>query len=68
MDLSKFVKMTSKKNQATRPMVDFATKIADELELDYPDFADFGETKEFIDNNVDDYNQVRFDNKRGYRR
>lgn len=68
MDLNNFVKMTVKKNSATKPMIDFATKIADELDIECPDFTSFNETKEFIDNNLDYYNEVRSENNRGYRR
>lgn len=41
--------------RATDKMVAFAEKIADELNLDEPNYDDFDETSEFIDDNKDDY-------------
>lgn len=68
MDLSEFVKSVPKsKHAATESMVAFASKIAEGLNLDYPDFTDFADTQEFIDNNLDDYNQNCSD-ERGHRK
>ena len=40
---------------ATRKMKEYAEAIADYLEIEPPDFDDFEETRDFIDENKDDY-------------
>ncbi len=45
---------------ATDKMIEFAEKIAEELDLPTPDFDNFKETSEFINENKDDY----FESKR----
>jgi hypothetical protein len=44
--------------KATKRMIEFATDIADELGLDYPDFDDFEETSDFISDNKEEYYQA----------
>lgn len=41
--------------KATDKMREYAGAIAAYLDLDPPDFDDFEETRDFIDNNKDDY-------------
>ena len=41
--------------RATDKMIDYAQKIAGYLGIDEPDFDDFEETRNFIDENRDDY-------------
>ena len=41
--------------RATDKMIDYAQKIADYLGIDPPDFDDFDDTRNFIDDNKDDY-------------
>lgn len=64
MDLGSFVKQN--KRPATDKQVEFAMAIADLLDLEYPDFKDFSATKEFIDENIDDYNDARQDAKENW--
>ena len=39
----------------TDKMIEYAEKIADYLGIDYPDLDDFDDTRNFIDDNKDDY-------------
>ena len=43
----------------TLKMKEFATDIADELGLDYPDFDDFDDVHNFIEENKDDFYESR---------
>ena len=41
--------------RATDKMIEYAEKIADYLGIDPPDLDDFDDTRNFIDDNKDDY-------------
>lgn len=41
--------------KATDRMIEFAKKIAEKLGIDEPDYNDFNETADFIDENKDEY-------------
>ena len=41
--------------KATARMIEYAEAIAEYLGIDPPDFDDFEETRDFIDDNKDDY-------------
>ena len=45
--------------KATEKMIAFAAAIAERLGIDEPDYNDFGEVSEFIDENKDEYNNSR---------
>ena len=51
--------------KATEKQIDFATAIAEELCLDYPDFDDREDTSEFISEYADEFYEQR--NSRRYR-
>lgn len=48
--------------KATEKMKEFAEAIAYELDIDEPDYDNFDETKEFIDENKDDFYASKEDN------
>lgn len=49
---------------ATYKMIEFAEKIAEELDLPEPDYEDFDETSEFIFVNKEDYFESLRDKRR----
>lgn len=62
MDLQKYLNdiksNPQRKRKATEPQIKFATKIADRLGLDYPNFDDFFETAQFINDNLKEFNDM----------
>ncbi len=48
--------------KATARMIEYAEAIAEYLGIDPPDFDDFEETRDFIDDNKDDYWREMRDN------
>lgn len=65
MNLIDFKKSVTK--PATGKMVEFAERIADVLGLSYPDFENFDETSEFIEDNKQDYFDMVNDELRDWR-